>query len=119
MNQSRTFKAGLVILGLLSVADLFGPLMTDGETPPMSVALAGSVLGLLSLGAIFAVTKGSRAGLVLLLVLRAVSALSAIPAFFVADVPAMVRGLAAAHVVLTIAGAGLVLTDRRIPAGAR
>ena len=39
--MSTTFRAGLVVLGVLSVGDLAAPLLTDGETPPMVIALIG------------------------------------------------------------------------------
>lgn len=119
MNSSRMFTAGLVVLGVLSAGDLLAPLLTDGETPPMFIALIASALGLASLVAIFGVVRGSKAALVLLLVLRGLSALSAVPAFLVPDVPAAVRTMAGIAIALTICGAGLVLAGRRVAAGAR
>jgi hypothetical protein len=41
--MSRSYRAGLILLGVLSAADLALPVLTDGEHPPMSVALAGAV----------------------------------------------------------------------------
>src|SRR3954462_5950088 len=45
----RPLRPGLVLLGALSLADLAGPLTTDGDHPPMWVALVGAALGLASL----------------------------------------------------------------------
>ena len=47
--MSSTYRAGLVVLGVLSLGDLAAPLLTDGETPPLSIALIGAGLGLASL----------------------------------------------------------------------
>lgn len=53
--MSPSSRAGLVLLGLLSAIDLFLPLLTDGETPPMGVALVAAALGLASLALIVSV----------------------------------------------------------------
>lgn len=119
MHQRRLFIAGLAVLGLLSVADLLAPLMTDGETPPMFIAVIGSVLGLISLVAIFGAHRGSRAALVVLLVIRSLSALTAMPAFFVPDVPAPARMAAGVGIGFTILGIALVLGGRRMAAEVR
>ena len=44
------YRAGLVVLAILSLADISTPLITDGETPPMSIALIAAALGVASLG---------------------------------------------------------------------
>lgn len=117
--MSRTFRAGLVVLGLLSLADLVGPLLTDGEHPPMSVALIGSALGLVSLVLVVFAWRGARRAVVPLIVLRALLALSAVPAFFVGDVPAAALAAAGLVVALTALGVALLLTPARQLAGAR
>ena len=111
--MSPTFRAGLGLLGLLSAADLAGPLLTDGEHPPMAIALAGAVIGLASLVMIVFAARGSRRAAITLVVLRALSALSAVPAFFEPDVPAEVRILVGAAIAVTAVGIGLVLTPSR------
>ena len=58
--MSRSCRAGLVLLGVLSLVDVAGPLMTNGDNPPMSVALAGSVLGVASLICLYVSWRGSR-----------------------------------------------------------
>lgn len=117
--MSRTFRAGLVVLGLLSLADLAGPLLTDGEHPPMSVALIGSALGLLSLVLVVFAWRGARRAVVPLIVLRVLSALGAVPAFFVGDVPAAAVAAAGLVVALTALGVALLLMPARQMAGAR
>ena len=110
--MTRSLRAGLVLLGALSVADLAGPLTTDGDHPPMWVALVGAALGLASLACVVAAFRGSRRAVLPLVVLRLVSALSAVPAFFVDDVPAGIVALVAVFVVATITGVALVSGSR-------
>lgn len=117
--MSRTFRAGLVVLGLLSLGDLAGPLLTDGEHPPMSIALIGSALGLVSLVLVVLSWRGARRAVVPLIVLRVLSALSAVPAFFVGDVPAAALVAAGVTVALTVLGVALLLVPARQLAGAR
>jgi hypothetical protein len=119
MNQSKTFTAGLVVLGLLSVGDLLTPAITDGETPPMFIALIGAALGAVSLACIFGVRKGSRPALIALLVIRGLSALSAVPAFLVPDVPAGAKAAAGVFIAVTLIGIALMVGGRRVPADAR
>ena len=40
--MTRLYRAGLIVLGLLSLVDLAGPLITDGQHPPMVIALIGA-----------------------------------------------------------------------------
>lgn len=110
--MSRSFRAGLVVLGVLSLLDVAGPLMTDGDNPPMSVALVGAVLGVASLALVVLIWRGARRAVLPLIVLRLLSALSAAPAFFVGDVPGAIRGLAAAIVLLTLVGIAQVVGAR-------
>ncbi|GAB2616886.1 hypothetical protein [Kribbella endophytica] len=117
--MSRTFRWGLVVLGVLSVADLTGPLATDGENPPMEIALVGAGLGLLSLVLVVLAWRGERRAVVPLIVLRVLSAVTAVPAFFAGDVPAIAVLMAGALVVLTVLGVALVLVPARQLAGAR
>jgi hypothetical protein len=117
--MSRTFRAGLILFGLLSIGDLAGPLLTDGEHPPMSIALIGAVLGLISLVLVVLAWRGERRAVVPLIVLRVLSAASALPAFFLGDVPAAALVAAGVTVVLAVAGTVLVLLPARELAGAR
>lgn len=111
MNRSRSLSrsSGLGILGFLSLVDLAGPLLTDGDNPPMEVAVVGSVLGLISLVLVGYAYRGSTRAVAPLVVLRVLSALTAVPAFFADDVPGVVQGLAAGLMVLTLVGVALVV----------
>jgi hypothetical protein len=120
-TMSNTFRPGLVVLGLLSLGDLCAPLITDGESPPMSIALIGSLLGAVSLVLVALAWRGRTAAAVGLVGLRVLSALTAVPAFLVTGVPLVPMVLAGTAITLTVVGAGLVLAGLRRPvlAGAR
>src|SRR5689334_25148579 len=62
------FRTGLLILGLLSVADLLLPLLTDGESPPVAVALVAAALGLASLVLVISAWRGARKAILPLIV---------------------------------------------------
>lgn len=113
MLQSRPFRTGLALLGVLSVLDVLGPLLTDGTHPPVSVALAGSVIGLASLALVVSARRGAERSVPVLAALRTLSALSAAPAFVVSGVPGAAIVAAAAVVVLNVVGVALVLKARR------
>jgi hypothetical protein len=119
--MSTHYTTGLGILGVLSLADLAAPLLTDGETPPMSIALIGSAIGLVSLVLLAMAWRGRSGPAIGLVVVRLLSALTAVPAFFVDDVPAVPMVLAGIAITLTVVGTVLVLSGIRRPAlaGAR
>ncbi|MET8762388.1 hypothetical protein [Lentzea sp. NPDC004782] len=106
------FRTGLLVLGLLSVTDLLLPLLTDGQSPPMAIALVSAALGLAGLVLLISAWRGAQRAILPLIVLRAVSAATALPAFVAPDVPAPAIAAAAATVLLTAAGATLVLKGR-------
>jgi hypothetical protein len=105
-SLSRPVVAGLVLLAVLSLADVAGPLLTDGEHPPMSIALIGCALGVVSLGLILWYRRTHRRTILAALIL--LRAASAVPAFVIRDVPAPALVFAALLVALTVVGALLV-----------
>lgn len=116
MNTLPRFA--LVLLGLLSVADLSLPFVTDGDTPPMSIAVISAVLGAATLLFLRSAWGGQRPGLVGVVVTRLLSALLTLPVFFVGDVPAGVIAASAGTVCLTVLGIVLVLAGSRQPVAA-
>jgi hypothetical protein len=116
MNSSVTSRrAGLAILGLLSLADCSMLLLTDGTTPPYSVAALVTALGLVSLVLVVRAFQDSSRPIRLLVGLRVLSAVTALPAFLVDDVPAAAQAAAAATVVLPVMGVMLIgRTDARV-----
>lgn len=117
--MSRKFRAGLIVFGLLSLGDLATPLVTDGEHPPMSIALIASAIGLISLVLVVLAWRGARRAVVPLIVLRLLSALTAVPAFFADGVPAAAMVVAGLAIALAVVGSALVLVPARQFAGAR
>ncbi|MFI7068286.1 hypothetical protein ACIBL3_45385 [Kribbella sp. NPDC050124] len=113
------YKLGLVVLGLLSVADLLTPVLTDGEHPPMEIAIGAAVVGLVSLVLVGFAWQGRRWALAPLITLRLASALLAVPAFFEADVPAVAVAAAGVGVAATVFGVVAVLLPARALAGVR
>ena len=114
--MTRLYRAGLIVLGLLSLVDLAGPLLTDGQHPPMAIALIGAGLGLISIVLVILAWRGRLAAAIALVVLRLLSALTAVPAFLVPDVPTGSMIAAGFGIGLTVVGAALVLAGLRRPA---
>ncbi|MBU2670654.1 hypothetical protein KOI35_44855 [Actinoplanes bogorensis] len=81
---------GLVICIALALFDLAGAVPIGGAVPPVGVIIAGLVLGLATLAAMVPAWRGSRAGLLTVVVSRAVSALLGIGAFFDDSAPGWV-----------------------------
>lgn len=114
--MSRLQRGGLIVLGLISLGDLAAPLLTDGETPPLFIALIGSALGLISLIMVVLAWRGRTWAAVTLVVVRLLSALTAVPAFLVPGVPAGPMTLAGIAITATLVGVVLVFAGLRRPA---
>ncbi len=114
--MSSTARAGLVLFAVLSLGDLADLFLTDGSHPPYSVAITGAVLGAVCLALLPFAWRGGRAAAVALSVLRTVSALTALPAFFMSGVPLAPVVLAAVTLALTATGVVLVAGSFRVPA---
>ncbi|MEU6407316.1 hypothetical protein [Microbispora sp. NPDC046933] len=103
MKRSVPLVIGLVIAGLFGLIDVISVPFGDGEHPPFVVALADGVLGLITVVGVVLAWRGSRAGVVAVIVTRLLSALTAVPAFFSDGVPAPAVAVAAVGIVLTLA----------------
>jgi hypothetical protein len=112
-------KTGLVIAAVLGVLDIVGMVATPepapGEQgPPAAVLVAAGVLGVVTVvAAIWSLRTGNRIGSRIVAATRILSAVGALPAFFVEGVPAGLVALAAAGVVLTVVTVWLVLSPPR------
>lgn len=118
-TSTRWQRAGLVLAGLLSVANVssaFGP-QPDGDVGPPAVVLwAGTVLGVVGLVAVVVAWRtGSRAALRVAAGCLIITALTAVPAFFV-DVSAAVKVLVSIWVLLTVVAVVLMFSSARRPA---
>lgn len=111
--MSRSFRTGLAVFGVLSLLDLLLPLLNDGEHPPMPIALVASLLGIASLALVVSAWRGAPRAVIPLVILRLVSALSAVPALFEPTVPPPVVGAAATGITLTVVASILVLGGAR------
>jgi hypothetical protein len=114
----RSYATGLVIAGLLGLSDIASLPFGDGEHPPLPVAAAGAVLGLITLVGAWYAWRGRRGGIVAVIVSRLLSAATALPAFFVDGVPPGFVALAAFGVAVTLLAVGLVAVGLRRPAEA-
>ncbi|WP_433730289.1 hypothetical protein ACQP2Y_19680 [Actinoplanes sp. CA-051413] len=116
MHRSKGFVTGLVIAGLLGLGDIITLLVGNGETPPVEVAAIGAALGLITVAALVPAWRGSRGGVIAIVVSRLLSAVTALPAFFVDDVPGGAVAAAAVGLVITLVAVALVAARLRRPA---
>ncbi len=111
-------RIALVIFVLLSLGDVATLALTDGETPPYVVAAVVAALGLVSLVLAVRAFRDDDKPLRLLIGLRVLSAVTALPAFFASffasDVPAGAMVAAAGVVVLTSVGVLLAARGRTV-----
>lgn len=119
MRRTAATTAGLVLLGLLSVADAVTVLLAQGGFPPVEVAVLASALGVLSLVLLVPAWRGGRVALRWLVGVRLVSAPRSVPAFVVGGVPVAVQAVVAGALVATLLGCGLVLPGLRRASTAR
>jgi hypothetical protein len=99
---TETTTALLALLGLIDIALL--AVLGSADAPPLAVSLGVAALGLITLIALIPAHRGSRAALRTIVVARVISALLAIPAFFL-KAPAWVmtaEGLLIAGTVLAL-----------------
>lgn len=121
VRPSTKNKVGFVIailLSLTNLAGLFAPTPEGEVGPPFIVLALGAALGLATIVAVvLAWARGSRAAVRVASAAIIVAAVTALPAFFVPDVPAMLRVFAALSVLLSIAAVVLMLSPGRPVAG--
>ncbi|MFL6075469.1 MAG: hypothetical protein ACJ73S_18935 [Mycobacteriales bacterium] len=107
-RHAAAYTTGMIIFVVLSLGDAVSLAFRTDDNPPLTVAIISTVLGLLSLGLLALAWRGSRKALAGAVVLRLLSALLAIPALFVDDVPAGWRVVAGVGIVLTAIATWLV-----------
>jgi hypothetical protein len=109
-------RVGLVIAALLGVADVISAFFPTPEGvvgPPLPIVLLGGLLGVATLAAVVVAWRtGRRGALRIVAGTRVLSAISALPAFFVEIQPA-VKLIVAVAVVLTVVCVVLVLAPAR------
>ena len=116
---TRLNKVGLSLMTVLSVGNVtsaLGPTPEGGTGPPLGILLAGSVLGVIgTVACVLGWTKGNRPAARLAAITVVLATVSAMPAFFV-DVPAGIKAMVAAIVVLTVTAVVLTFSG---PGGRR
>jgi len=123
MRRTTGTTVGLVLAGLLGLGDAIGIVTGGGEGPPFPVLVAGAVFGVITLIGVALGWRGSRTGIVAVIVTRLLSALTAVPAFFVDDVPAGAVGVAGFGIGVTLLAVALLAPALRqrdradVPAG--
>jgi hypothetical protein len=109
-------RVGLVIAALLGVADVISAFFPTPEGvvgPPLPIVLLGGLLGVATLAAVVVAWRtGRRGALRIVAGTRVLSAITALPGFFV-DIPAWLKLLTAVFVVLTVVCVVLVLAPAR------
>jgi hypothetical protein len=113
---SKKNKVGLIIASLLALTDvgsIFNPTPDGEEGPPYAVLVVGGVCGVITLIAAFIAWRtAQRAALRVAAGSRILSAILALPAFFV-DIPAALQAATAVFVVVTVVCVVLMLTPDR------
>jgi NhaP-type Na+/H+ or K+/H+ antiporter len=111
MSNQTLFRTGLSLAALLALADLASPV----EGPqPLPVVIASMALGVVTIVTLVpAWRRADRVAVLTVVATRIVSALLAIPAFFVGGVSGPVEGIAAAVLALMIVSVVLISTGRR------
>ena len=97
------------VLGLIDIA-LVGAIWT-ADPPPLAVSLGVGALGVVTLAGLMPANRGSRGALGAVVVSRVISALLALPAFFL-DAPAWVMVVEGFVVVATVCA--LVMVRRSV-----
>ena len=102
---TKVNKIGLILAGVLGVSDIatVGIPTGDGnDGPPFGIVVVAALLGVLTLACLVpAFRKASRGAIRVIAGARIISAITALPAFFV-DIPAGLKVGAAAVVLLTV-----------------
>jgi hypothetical protein len=111
---TRANKTGLVLAGLLGLLDIIGlfsintPFPEGMTTPPDWLVIVVAILGLVTLAAIVPAWRGNHGAVLVVVVTRILSAISAVPAYFV-NVPSYILITTTMIVVLTILAVWLIL----------
>ena len=110
---SNAATAIFATLGLIDVA--LTAVIGSSDAPPLIVSLGVAALGLITLLALVPARRGSRGSLTAIVVTRVISAVLAVPAFFL-NAPAWVMAVEGFVIVATITALVMVRRQSRRPA---
>jgi hypothetical protein len=111
---TRANKTGLVLAALLGLLDVIGlfsintPFPEGMTTPPDWLVILVAILGLVTMAAIVPAWRGNRRAVLVVVATRILSALSAVPAYFV-NVPSYILITTTVLVAVTILAIWLML----------
>jgi len=108
-------RVGLVLAALLGLADIVGGMTQFGADAvlPIAAVLVAIGLGVATLVLVAVAWRGAGWAIWSVIVLRAVSALTALPAFFLPGVPAEAVITATAAIAVTVLAIALILMGGR------
>ena len=112
-SLSNAATAIFATLGLIDVA--LTAVIGSSVAPPLIVSLGVAALGLITLLALAPARRGSRGALTAIVMTRVISAVLAVPAFFL-DAPAWVMAVEGFVIVATITALVLVHRQSQRPA---
>ena len=121
MNEySSRQRAGFILGAVVAFANLPGAFVPtgddDGGGPPLEILIFGAAAAVIIMGLLYkAWSSGSRGALRVAAGLLIVVALTAVPAFFVPDVPAGLRLFAGLYILGTIVSVVLLFSPSRQP----
>jgi hypothetical protein len=98
------------VLGVFDIIALAFPTPEGEAGPPFSVLVLDALCGVVTLVAVALAWKGHRVATFVAVSARTISALTALPAFFVSGVPTLVIVLATVFIATTIVSVVLMLT---------
>lgn len=112
---NKKVKIGLVLALVIGVLDIAGLAMPtpegDAAGPPIGVLVFSGLMGVATIVlAVVSLRKRNRNAVRGVVITRFLSALSAVPAFFVSGVPGAVVVLVAVFIVLTVVTIALVMS---------
>lgn len=113
VSLSHAATAIFATLGLIDVA--LTAVIGSADAPPLIVSLGVAALGLITLLALAPARRGSRGALTAVVATRVISAVLAVPAFFL-NAPVWVMAVEGFVIVATIAALVLVHRQNRRPA---
>lgn len=114
MHRTPAVRTGLIISLVLAALDLVGLAgLGMDDAPPLAVVLSGGILGLLTVVAAVPAWRGSRPGLLGVVVTRAISGLLGFGVYFDSAAPTWAVVATSLFIVASIAAVWLLLPALR------
>jgi hypothetical protein len=117
LNRTPATGTGLIVcilLGALGLLGLVGAADVEGA-PPLGIVIAGGVLGLITVVAAILAWRGSRGGLLVVILSRVIDLPLGIPVYFTPDAPNWARVVVTIATAATLACIGLLSFALRRP----